>query len=156
LILVDTNVFLIDRFFPRDKNYNENKIFVDNLINVEAYISIFSLIELCGIASFNLSEYELNLWFFSFDKVYNVTVLETIITAEMSAEAFFEAFIEGLYGEIRKKMTFADALILKEAKAHNIPTIVTWNKKHFEHRSQVKILTPAEFKRMLVQNSGIS
>ena len=65
LILVDTNVFLIDRFFPRDKNYTENKIFVDNLINVEAYISIFSLIELCGIASFNLSEDELNLWFFS-------------------------------------------------------------------------------------------
>ena len=117
MILVDTNVFLIDRFFPRDKNYTENKIFVDNLINVEAYISIFSLIELCGIASFNLSEDELNLWFFSFDEVYDINVLETIITEEMSAEVFFEAFISGLYVEIRNKMTFADALILKEAKA---------------------------------------
>jgi len=95
--------------------------------------------------AFLIRQHALDWWFFSFDEVYDVTPLETIITEEMSAADFFEAFINNLYVEIRNKMAFADALILKEAKSHNIPTIITWNKKHFEHRNHVRILTPEEF-----------
>jgi len=61
LILVDCNIFLIDRFFKRDPRFNENKIFIDKINQFDAYFSIFSLLELCGIASFNLSEYEIRL-----------------------------------------------------------------------------------------------
>jgi hypothetical protein len=76
MILLDTNVFVIDRFFPRDERYDVNRRLVAQLSEVEAGFSIFSLFELCGISSFNLSAQELKRWSYHFDDVYGVVILE--------------------------------------------------------------------------------
>ena len=67
------------------------------------------------------------------------------MTKIFQVTSFFCAFIKRLFDEIEKKATLVDALILKEIKSHNISTFVTWNKKHFVSRTDVEILTPAEF-----------
>ncbi|MDI6794772.1 MAG: hypothetical protein QME81_18220 [bacterium] len=74
MIFLDTNIFLIDRFFKRDLKYPVNKAFLETLSKIDAGVSIFVLLELCGIASFNLSTEELNKWMYRFDKVYDVTI----------------------------------------------------------------------------------
>lgn len=145
MTLVDSNIFLIDRFFKRDIRFHENKKFVERLRRIDAYFSIFTLLEVCGIASFNLSPNELRLWFFDFPTVYNVKILEPSFDRSISGGELFDAFLMRLLDEIEKKATLVDALILKEIKAHNIEVFVTWNKKHFEHRTDIEILTPAEF-----------
>ena len=145
MILVDSNIFLIDRFFKRDARFAENKKFAEGLSRIDAYFSIFTLLEICGIASFNLSPDELRLWFFDFPSVYNVKILEPSFDRDISSGELFDNFLMRLFGEIEKKATLVDALILKEIKSHNIKTLVTWNKKHFEHRTDIEVLTPAEF-----------
>ncbi len=46
MVLLDTNVFVIDRFFPRDERYEVNKQFIAELSKIEAGFCIFSLFEL--------------------------------------------------------------------------------------------------------------
>ena len=75
MILTDSNIFLIDRFFPRDEHYEVNKRFVGRFPEIEVGISIYTLFELLGIASFNLSEEEFSRWFYEFDEIYSISVL---------------------------------------------------------------------------------
>lgn len=62
MVLLNTNIFIIDRFFPRDEHDQDNKAFIQQLSQIEAGFYLFSLFELCGIASFNLSSNELMHW----------------------------------------------------------------------------------------------
>ena len=55
MVLLDSNLFVIDRFFPHDVHYQPNRTLLQSLSTLEADLSIFTLLELCGIASFNLT-----------------------------------------------------------------------------------------------------
>lgn len=145
MILVDTNVFIIDRFFKRDEYYRINRDFVNSLKDYEAYFSIFSLFELCGLASFNLSEEELDNWIYGFDKVYSVQILEPKYKDIDKSGAWFKDFSEGLFEKIKKNMRVGDAILLKEAEEHGADKIITWNKKDFKSRTEIEILNPKNF-----------
>lgn len=144
MIFLDTNIFLIDRFFKRDLRYPVNKTFLESISQIDAGVSIFVLLELCGIASFNLSPEELNKWMYRFDRVYDITIVYPRIPDDLSGLQLFNSFILNLYTEFEKKATLVDAILLKEAKAQGVSEIVTWNKHHFEHRSDIKVSTPPE------------
>lgn len=62
MVLLDSNIFIVDRFFPRDLLYSPNKTFVENLDSIDAAISSFTLLEVCGAAWFRLSVDELSAW----------------------------------------------------------------------------------------------
>ncbi len=59
MILLDSNIFIIDRFFKRDVHYDVNRQLVERLPALDVSISIYNLLEICGLASFNLAEVEL-------------------------------------------------------------------------------------------------
>jgi predicted nucleic acid-binding protein len=42
-------------------------------------------------------------------------------------------------------MTWGDAVLLKTAEDYEAEAIITWNKKHFEHRTTIEVLTPGKF-----------
>ena len=46
-----------------------------------------------------------------------------------------------------RKMTWGDAVLLKTAEDYEVEAIITWNKKHFEGRTTIEILTPEEYLR---------
>lgn len=142
-ILLDTNIFVIDRFFPRDERFAINKRFLDTISIYSPCFSIFSLFELLGMASFNLSESELTRWFYEFGEIYTVEVLSPKLVG--LAETWFEDFSENLFKQIQKKATLGDAFILMEANDYDIDCIVTWNKKDFLNRFAGETLTPMEF-----------
>jgi len=48
MILLDSNIFIIDRFFKRDVHYDVNRQLVEKLPMLDASISVYSLIEICG------------------------------------------------------------------------------------------------------------
>ena len=57
LVLVDTNIFLIDLRYKRDINYETNRAFLDCISEKgSGFTTIVNLLELCGILSFNLNE----------------------------------------------------------------------------------------------------
>lgn len=145
MVLLDTNVFIIDRFFRRDERYQANKAFIEHLSKTQAGFSIFSLFELCGISSFNLSPTELKQWMYQFDEVYSVTILEPRGLYTQLAGDWFEQFSASVLELLARRMTWGDAVLVQTAEEYGTDAIVTWNKKHFEGKTTVNVLTPEEY-----------
>lgn len=143
MILLDSNIFIIDRFFKRDAHYSVNRQFVAKLPNLDAGITIYNLLEMCGLASFNLSEIELARWFYHFDKLYNVRIIFPA-ALERAAEQYWSDWLGEMYRLFAGKMTFMDAALLAIAEEHAVSCLVTWNKKHFEGRTSIAVMTPEE------------
>ena len=144
MILLDTNIFIIDRFFKRDDHYASNKRLVEMLPSLDAGISVYTLLEICGLASFNLSSKEFARWFYHFDQLYEVKVLFPQ-DMERVTEQYFEDFLVEMYRLFVKKMTFLDAAILSIAEDYTVSHLVTWNTKDFVGRTAIKVMSPAEF-----------
>jgi predicted nucleic acid-binding protein len=143
LILVDTNVFVIDLRYKRDANYQVNRAFLDATgAEGNGFTTIVNLLELCGVLSFNLNEKQLiELWFYFQDR-YRITVLPT-----PNFEANFPAIeIKQIYNVIRRRTSLEDALMVTIADKHLpfISTMVTWDDIHFKKIFSGTVLTPAE------------
>jgi predicted nucleic acid-binding protein len=147
MVLLDSNIFIVDRFFPRDSLYAQNKAFVEKLDSVDAAVSSFTLLEICGTASFRLSVDELSAWLFGFGAIYPVYVLDAHGLRGNDCEAWWSVFVEETSANIAKKMTFGDAVLLREAENYHVEAIITWNTKDFMRRTRLTVLTPTAFLR---------
>jgi hypothetical protein len=145
MVLLDTNIFVIDRFFPRDANYAANRAVILRLQKIDCGFSVFSLFELCGLASFNLSPVELRRWSYDFRRIYGVEILEPLKLSITSAAEWFADFSLGMFSLFERKISWGDAALLKTAEDYGAEMILTWNKKHFEGRTAIKVLTPDEY-----------
>jgi predicted nucleic acid-binding protein len=145
MVLLDSNLFVIDRFFPRDSNFQTNRTFLDTLATLEAGVSIFTLMELCGIASFNLTPKDLRVWLHDFPSIYPVRILDPWGVGAVASQAWLSQFLEELTGKIARKMSFGDAVLLREAEQYAVASIVTWNTKDFTRRTTIPILTPVAY-----------
>ena len=143
MVFLDSNIFIIDRFFPRDKNYPINKKFLAELKKTKAFLPFYTLLEICGITSFNLSTGEQKKWLYSFSKVYSVEILDPF-EGKTENHTIIDYFLS-LTPYILKKMTVGDAIFLKEAEKHNARAIITWNKKHFVGRTDIPVYNPDEY-----------
>lgn len=145
MVFLDSNIFIIDRFFPRDKNYSMNKKFLERLgeVKKEAFLPFYTLLEICGVTSFNLSIEEQKRWLYSFSEVYSVTILDPFESTTEN-QTISEYFL-GLTPYILKKMTIGDAIFLKEAEMYKAMAIITWNKKHFMGRTNISVYNPGEY-----------
>lgn len=144
LVLVDTNIFVIDLRYKRDVSYRSNQSFLDFIGERRTgFTTIVNLLELCGILSFNLNEKQLTeLWFY-FQDNYRVTVLPS-----PDLEADFPSIgIKRVFDLLKNRTSLGDALVLAVAQKHLpfISTMVTWDRVHFEHIFPGSVLTPDEF-----------
>ncbi len=149
MVLLDSNIFIVDRFFPRDSRYPQNQEFVGQLASIDAAVSAFTLLEICGAASFRLSAGELNDWLFRFGAVYPAYILDVYGLKGSEGEAWWRTFVEQVAANVAKKMTFGDALLMREAECYQVEAIVTWNTKDFIRRTQLAVLTPTAFLQRL-------
>jgi predicted nucleic acid-binding protein len=147
MVLLDSNVFIVDKFFPRDSLYPQNRAFVEKLPTIDAAISSFTLLEICGVASFRLSADALNDWLFGFGAIYPVSVIDTHGLTNNDGEAWWNTFVEEVAANIAKKMTFGDAVLLREAESYQAEAVVTWNTKDFARRTRLAVLSPPAFLR---------
>ena len=145
MVLLDSNLFVIDRFFPNDVHYQPNQTFLQSLSTLEPGLSVFTLLELCGIASFNLTEKELRTWLSDFPSIYPVRILDPWGIGSGASLAWFRIFLEELSGNIVRKMTFGDTVLLREAERYAVAAIITWNTKDFSRRTHIPVLTPASY-----------
>ena len=144
LVLVDTNIFVIDLRYKRDAHYKTNRAFLEHIGEKKnGFTSIVNLLELCGILSFNLNEKQLTeLWFYFQDR-YGVVVLPV-----PSFETHLpEIGVKEIFDLLKSRTSLGDALMISVAKKHLpfIATMVSWDKLHFENIFQGAILTPEEF-----------
>ncbi|NOT58283.1 MAG: type II toxin-antitoxin system VapC family toxin [Deltaproteobacteria bacterium] len=145
MVLLDSNIFVIDRFFPRDAHFATNREFLDSLSTREAGISTFTLMELCGIASFNLTPKDLRLWLYSFPTVYPIRILDPWGIGAEASSPWLSQFLVDLTDKISRKMSFGDAVLLREAERYGVEAIITWNTKDFLRRTTIPVRTPATY-----------
>ena len=144
LVMIDTNIFVIDLRYKRDIYYKKNKEFLTTIAeNKTGFTTIINLLELCGILSFNLSEKQLLELLLYFQDRYKVTVLpNNNIDTNLP-----KIGIKELFDLLKKRTSFGDALLIAVARKHMafISTMVTWDKSHFEGKFPGTVLTPDEF-----------
>ena len=143
MVLVDTDVFVLDLFYPTDPRARTNRRFIDRAVPKRA-TTIFNVLEVCGIASFNKSADDVKRLFYEFHQTYDLDVLYPNAPSP-SSEDFLKRLVAGTFARILLKMNFSDALILATAESFNATTLVTWNVKYFENRTAIRIVTPENF-----------
>ena len=144
LVLIDTNIFVIDLRYRRDVHYDNNLAFLKEVAEKGVgFTTIVNLLELCGILSFNLNEKQLlELWFY-FQDQYKVTVLPT---PELSSN-FPAIGIQELFDVLKNRASLGDALMLTVAGKYLsfVSTLVTWDDEHFRGQFPGIVLTPEEY-----------
>jgi predicted nucleic acid-binding protein len=76
MIFVDSDVFLIDLRYRRDRRFPENREFLERLRETgRGVTTIFNLLEICGVLSFNLNRQQLWELFHYFPRRYGMRVL---------------------------------------------------------------------------------
>jgi predicted nucleic acid-binding protein len=145
MVLLDSNIFVIDRFFPRDTNFQLNRTFLGMVASLEAGVSILTLMALCGIASFNLTPRDLRSWLYDFSSVYPVKILDPWGVGTTSSQEWFGQFLDDLTEKITRKISFGDAVLLREAERYAVSAIVTWNTKDFTRRTSISVYTPTAY-----------
>jgi predicted nucleic acid-binding protein len=144
LVLVDTNIFVIDLRYKRDTNYEINRAFLDHIGEKRnGFTTIVNLLELCGILSFNLNEKQLTeLWFYFQDR-YGVVVLPV-----PSFETYFPVIeIKEIFDLMKNRTSLGDALLISVAKKHLpfVTTMVSWDDLHFNDIFPGTVLTPKKY-----------
>ena len=144
LVLIDTNIFVIDLRYRRDINYNNNLAFLNAVAEKGVgFTTVINLLELCGILSFNLNDKQLlELWCYFQDR-YKITVLPT---PELSGN-FPTIGIQEIFDVLKNRASLGDALMLTVAAKYLpfVSTLVTWDDAHFKSQFPGTVLTPEEY-----------
>jgi hypothetical protein len=144
LTVIDTPVFVIDLRYKRDRNFAANRSFLDRIAEERGGVTtIFNLLEVCGILSFNLTEKQLRELFHYFPQHYGLEVLP-----HSTFESPLPALKTGdLFEIISLKTGLGDALIIGAIEKHipGVARFVSWNAQHFRSHLSIPTLTPKEF-----------
>ncbi len=144
MLLIDSDVFIIDRRYRKDAKYRTNKNFLDFVHEEEKYTTIFNLLEITGILSYNLSTSDIERFYYAFPDYYKINIIYPV-TNTLSADSFMSELTNDIYEIIKKKLNFGDALILKTAIDNHINTYVGWNIRHFKGKAKMIFYTPADY-----------
>ena len=142
--VIDTTVFIIDLRYKRDRHFATNRAFLEWIARTRSgTTTLFNLLEVCGILSFNLNEKQLHELFSYFPQRYTVEVLP-YATLQSPLPTLQ---VGDLFQVISGKTSFGDALIIAAVEKY-IPRathFVSWNARHFAGRLSIPSLTPKEF-----------
>ncbi len=147
MVIIDTDVFLLEFAFHRDARYPINAEFLRAVRPREPAITIYNLMEILGQLSFNLPPEQLTQWRLWLQEAYGLTVIWPA-TREQTARIFFreEIYDRPLAKMQSQRMAFLDALILSLAeRVPDVEAFVTWNARHFRNKTRLPVLTPSEF-----------
>ena len=145
LIFVDTNVFVIDLRYRRDRHFSTNRKFLEKLAREgQGATTIFNVLEVCGILSFNLNTQQLRELFQYFPQKYNVAVLP----AATPTQHLPHLSVEDVFRFLERKAGFGDALLMAALDVHlEVGQFVSWDADHFRGKIRVPVMTPQEFLR---------
>jgi len=144
VVVLDSNIFVIDLRYPRDRHYRDNRAFLAGLRGLApAAMTLANLLEVCGILSFNLSPQQVWELYSYLPERYHVTVLPAAtLPATLPA-----VLVEQLLTLLVKKLSFGDALVLSmiETWVPQASCFVSWDARHFRGKTRIPVKTPKEF-----------
>jgi hypothetical protein len=147
MVIIDTDVFLLEFAFHRDARYEINADFLKIVRNQKPATTIYNLMEILGQLSFNLSPERLNRWHLWLQEAYGLAVIWPE-SGDRDGRRFFydEVYRQPLAKMQASRMAFLDALVIGLAeRTPDAESFITWNAKHFRSKTPLPVLTPPEF-----------
>ena len=147
MVAIDTDVLTLAYAFHQDPRQAANTEFLSVVQPLDPAVTIYTLMELLGKLSFNLSAERLGQWPLWLQARFGLSILYPG-TAGLAAEDFFRReFVERPFEKMqRHQMPFLDSLILNLAEeAPGVEAFVTWNARHYEGKTFLAVLTPATY-----------
>jgi len=148
MIAIDTDVLLLAFAFQRDQRQTVNENFLSRVQTDLPATTIYNLMELLGKLSFNLSPERLSAWPLWLIDAYQLTIIWPFAPDEAVGFAGFrdEIFSRPFARMRAVKMPFMDSLILNLVdRTPGVTAFITWNARHFQKKSTVSIMTPADY-----------
>lgn len=141
MIFVDSDVLLIDLRYRRDARFPENVRFLSALsLSQKGVTSLYNLLEVCGILSFNLNAQQLVELFYYLPRRYRLQVYpRPDLARHLPAPAVGE-LLQGM----ARRASFGDSLIIHAARKLPLTHFVSWNARHFAEHFSLPVLPPAE------------
>jgi hypothetical protein len=144
VLVIDSDIFLIDCRYQRDPKYPVNRRFLDELVGrqVERATTLFNLLEICGILSFNPNPAQLRGFYAGFARQYGLRILGPELPRR-PGQRVVDLLAAQAMSTILRRISFGDALALLTAESHpQVTTFVTWNASHFHGKTQLVVATP--------------
>jgi len=146
MVFVDSNVFVIDLRYRRDRHQRTNRRFLRRVAERgDGAIALVNLLEVAGILSFNLNRSQLREMLVHFPKRYGVRVLPTL----GEDQGLSPVTATGLVEIIERRCSLGDALVIEQLERIAPPgsTFVTWDSRHFDGRLELPVVDPRAFLR---------
>ncbi|MSQ82321.1 MAG: hypothetical protein EXR77_05290 [Myxococcales bacterium] len=144
MILIDSNVFVIDLRYPRDTNAALNRSFLDAMAaRHDVVTTVVNVLEVAGILSFNLAPAQVQALVATFAARYRLRVVPHLDIAM----ALPGPPVGDLIARIAGKMAFGDALVLAiaEAAVAADSAFVSWDAELFVGRTTLRVATPEQW-----------
>lgn len=144
MIAIDTDVLAIYHIFHKDPRYDTTKRLFEKLNNRPKAVTIFNLLELCGILSSATRKEDSRTVFHRYLSAEDIAVLFPQFPA-LNEKDFWATLVSESLSRIQKGLRLGDAVILWALETNdNIESFITWNTKHFIGKTPIKVLTPDE------------
>lgn len=140
-VFIDSDIFVRDLRYQRDANIAANQKFLEKVRNrkIKGVTSIFNVLEVCGILSFNLSQDSLLKLYADFTKYYGIQIL---FPANPNVELQYD--IPKIFQSISQKQGLGDAQIsyVINRFASDLSHMVTWDLAHYSGKVAIPVMTP--------------
>lgn len=145
MIALDTDVLAIYHIFRNDQRYRATRAVFEKLGNQTKAITIFNLLEFCGILTTAARKEDSITVFHKYLAAEDTKILFPRFVA-VEAKDFWATLVSECLSRIQKGIRLGDAVILWTLEtSDNIDTLITWNTKHFKEKTFINVLTPPEF-----------
>ena len=147
MVIVDTDIFILEFRFQRDHRYSINNQFLSTIKATGGGITIYSVMEFLGQISFNVNPDRLVDWRSWLQDAYNLTIIWPEVRG-IDADGFIRSllFNRPFVRMCRTPIAFVDCLILDLAEqVEEAQTLITWNAKHFMGKTSLAVKTPQEY-----------
>lgn len=143
-VFIDSDIFVRDLRYPRDKQTEINKTFLNKvkLKKIRGCTSIFNLLEVAVIMSFNFSPDELTALYAGFPEHYNVQIL---FPADHHGNLDYD--LTKIFMQIQKKQSLGDAQVASVVNrfSDKLECFVSWNARHFDGKVDIPVCTPLDY-----------
>lgn len=151
MILLDADILLLDIRYPRDARFGINERLLKTLQEqgLARAITLYTLLEVVGILSFNLPSAQIPRIYTLLPGRYNLLVVPALgVSQEVPAFA-----LSAILTLMEKKMALGDAFqaLYIQQFAPQATCVLSWNARHFHQKLSVPALTPEEW---LAQNTS--
>jgi hypothetical protein len=145
VIILDTDVVLIDYRYPRDPRFQRNRQALDRLRQTAEPLGITTqaLLEVVGVLSFNVTATFIEQLPNAIQTQYGLTLFPNPSAIPDFAGCSFDEIVY----QMKQKMGLGDAIqaVLVRKFAPPGSTLLTWNAKHFRGKLTVPVFTPEEW-----------